>query len=427
MTYYFYWYDSQTGAHIRDKEGRELLSVHPPDLNSVSWRSIEWHMSQLEKMAEAGIDIVLPVYWGFPLENNKADEWSKKGLENIVEAAKRLKRKGVDVPAIGMFYDTSTLLNNSLMQDDALDASKRLRGFLFLSDDTFINRAYEVLLNRKPRKKEIVNWQETLRQGADRRVVIFSFFRFPEYQKMNVDDKEFVDDLYRVVFGRRATVQEIFRGCNVLKQTNDRASFAKTILDSPEAAHDLPAGLSLVIPEERRYFYETIENFFERVPHYLRAKIDNKNVLSLYVSNYASDYNQETFDILRKRFARRFRGEELYIIREISWEHIETENTYWWGAAFLGPRIEGIAQIGPGYDDRKIRGKNGIFQDRREGDFYRESWDAVLASDVNIVAIETWNEWHEASNIDKCIQYGERYLALSKEYIARFKNKNEIK
>src|SRR5438105_7075245 len=61
MTYYFYWYDSLTGAHLNPPA---VLNNHFPSSGPLpSWRSPEWHRKQLQDMAEAGIDIVLPVYW----------------------------------------------------------------------------------------------------------------------------------------------------------------------------------------------------------------------------------------------------------------------------------------------------------------------------------------------------------------------------
>src|SRR5205823_3780862 len=69
-TSYFYWYDIYSNAHILDGDGTDALTDHPPTLTDFSYKSKAWHQSQLSDMIEAGIDILLPVYWGAPSERN---------------------------------------------------------------------------------------------------------------------------------------------------------------------------------------------------------------------------------------------------------------------------------------------------------------------------------------------------------------------
>jgi len=69
-TYYFYWYDAPSKAHIIDGDGTDALTTHPPTLEGLSWKSAVWHRRQLEDMMAAGIDVVLPVFWGAPSEQS---------------------------------------------------------------------------------------------------------------------------------------------------------------------------------------------------------------------------------------------------------------------------------------------------------------------------------------------------------------------
>jgi hypothetical protein len=99
-TSYFYWYDIETGAHILNADGSDALTDHPPTLKGFSYKSVDWHARQLEDMIAAGIDVVLPVYWGTPLDDHG---FSDAGLPKLVEARQRLLAAGKRPPAIGMF------------------------------------------------------------------------------------------------------------------------------------------------------------------------------------------------------------------------------------------------------------------------------------------------------------------------------------
>ena len=115
-TYYFYWYDDATKTHIINPgDGSDALTDHPPTLDGFSWKSVAWHKKQLADMEAAGIDVALMVFWGAPSEHEpgSAFYWSYEGLKPLVEARAQLLSEGRHPPAIGLFYDTSTLANNS--------------------------------------------------------------------------------------------------------------------------------------------------------------------------------------------------------------------------------------------------------------------------------------------------------------------------
>ncbi|MFO0892000.1 MAG: DUF5010 domain-containing protein [Isosphaeraceae bacterium] len=114
MTHYFYWYDVASKAHIIDGDGTDALTTHPATLHDFSYRSVAWHRRQLLDMIDAGIDVVLPVYWGAPSEQRPGSphHWSFEGIPPLVKAAEALRSEGKRPPAIGLFYDTSTLQHN---------------------------------------------------------------------------------------------------------------------------------------------------------------------------------------------------------------------------------------------------------------------------------------------------------------------------
>ncbi|MBI2899372.1 MAG: hypothetical protein HYY17_04260 [Planctomycetes bacterium] len=76
----------------------------------------------------------------------------------------------------------------------------------------------------------------------------------------------------------------------------------------------------------------------------------------------------------------------------------------------------------PGYDDTKIR-KPGIRAERLDGESYRRQWEAAIELDPHWVAITSFNEWHEGSEIEPSVELGDAYLKLTAEYAKKFKSK----
>ena len=74
----------------------------------------------------------------------------------------------------------------------------------------------------------------------------------------------------------------------------------------------------------------------------------------------------------------------------------------------------------PGYDDTKIRDP-GLACSRLEGRTYRAGWESAVGSSVRWVLITTWNEWHEGSEIEPSVEFGDRELKATGEWTRRFK------
>ncbi|HEX6812737.1 MAG TPA: hypothetical protein VF384_14010 [Planctomycetota bacterium] len=114
-THYFYWYHWPT-EHFDEPgapgpEGHCRHFVHP---QKVSYLSVDWHAENFAQMAEAGIDAALPVYWGAPGAYDRPNlAFSRNGLPPMVEALDRLAKDGAKAPRLGLFYDTSTLANDT--------------------------------------------------------------------------------------------------------------------------------------------------------------------------------------------------------------------------------------------------------------------------------------------------------------------------
>ncbi|MCI0748020.1 MAG: DUF5010 domain-containing protein [Verrucomicrobia subdivision 3 bacterium] len=295
-TYYFYWYDAATKEHIIDGDGTDALTTHPPTLEDFSYRSVTWHKRQLRDMIAAGIDVVLPVFWGAPSEHApKAHlHWSYVGLPPLVQAREELLREGALPPRIGLFYDTSTLRHNA--------------------------------------------WHEHV-------------------------------DL-----------------------TTDRG---------------------------RRWFYATVRDFFSVIPPWHWAMIEGKPIVLLYSASFAKGHDQSCIDFLKTEFPKEFAGRVPWIAREVSWR-VKADSTVAWGGA-LGLKNPGVASLGPGYDHSAVPGRDRLVVEREGGAFYSRQWEKFLQRPSNFVMVETWNEWHEGTDVAESREYGRQYIELTRKYADLFR------
>lgn len=294
-TTYFYWYDIDSRAHIVDHDGSDALTTHPADMETISFKRAAWHQGQLEDMIAAGVDFLMPVYWGVP---GSYDGWSFVGLPPLVEAHSRLQKEGHEPPAIGMFYDTS-----------------------------------------------ILQWNGFNRNGGSYHVDLSTDFG-------------------------------------------------------------------------KAWFYAAIRDFWSLIPPAKWARIDGRPIIFLYEAAFAKGQDPEgQFDYTKRRFKEDF-GVEPFIVKSSGWQG-EADATYSWGGAVNGPLIfrETIA-LGPGYDHSAVPGRQPLIVERRDGQTYIDRWTKVLQLDPkrrpSMVHVETWNEWHEGTDIAHSREYGRSYIVLTR-------------
>ena len=74
----------------------------------------------------------------------------------------------------------------------------------------------------------------------------------------------------------------------------------------------------------------------------------------------------------------------------------------------------------PGFDSRKIGGDTHI--PRRKGKLYSAMWEKAMEINPNWVVVTSWNEWHEGTEIEPSLEFGDKYLKLTKKYARIFKH-----
>ena len=294
-TTYFYWYDAESKAHIIDHDGTDALTTHPADMAGISYKSPAWHAGQLRDMIEAGIDFLMPVFWGVP---GQYDGWSFVGLPPLVEAHTTLEEAGLTPPAIGMFYDTS-----------------------------------------------ILQWNHAGADGGN----------------------------YHV---------------------------------------------DLTTEYGRDWFYTAIRDFWSLIPPAKWARVDGRPIIFLYEAAFAKKQDPpRQFAYVKERFQEDF-GIEPFIVKFTRWQG-EADAVYSWGGAVGGPLIfRDTVSLGPGYDHSAVPGRQPLIVERRDGGTYIDRWTKALQLDPTVrpwmVHVETWNEWHEGTDIADSREYGRSYIVLTR-------------
>lgn len=303
-THYFYWYHWPT-EHFAEPgaPGREGHCHHFADPAQVSYRSADWHEQNFAAMAACGIDAALPVYWGAPGAYERPGlAFSRAGLAPMVAALERLIASGKPAPKLGLFYDTSTLANDT--------------------------------------------------RGA------------------------------------------------------------------------APAGGKADLGRDagRQLFCTTVTDYFAAIPRTHWARHRGSVLVVLYVSGFAQGWGRDLGAALRSAFAKRFDGDKVCLVADASWGEIGQDLTTGWGAALWGPQLHpGVAQIGPGYDDRAVPGRRTPVREREDGRFYAWSWQQALASRPELVLLETWNEMHEGTEICASRELGSQYQDLTRQWTAKLR------
>ena len=306
-TTYFYWYDIDSKSHIIDGDGTDALTTHPADMETISYKRAAWHKQQLIDMMDAGVDFLMPVYWGVP---GKYNGWSFAGLPPLVEAHSKLQAEGQKPPAIGLFYDTSILKWNSFNKDGA---------------------GYHVDLTTD--------------------------------------------------FGKE-------------------------------------------------WFYVAIRDFYSFIPPAKWARIDGRPIIFFYASAFAKAQDPAQFDYVKRRFKADF-GVEPFLVKSSGWIG-QADTIYSWGGAVSEPLIfRQTAALGPGYDHSAVPGRQPLIVERRDGQTYIDRWLQLLALRAEnrpwIVHVETWNEWHEGTDIAHSREYGRSYIVLTRLFADMWRAKTVLK
>jgi hypothetical protein len=197
------------------------------------------------------------------------------------------------------------------------------------------------------------------------------------------------------------------------------------------------ANADLTTPSGKEYFYVNVRDFYSRIPPRYWAAIDGRPIVWLYDTIWISAFDQSSLDYLSDRFAQDFGGLRLFIVRESQWQAskgsapatpVISDGLYAWGAAPFGynssPELT-IAQVGPGFKNTQYctggPERNCFDIDREGGARYERDLQQAVTSGRHILAVETWNEFSEGTDIQETVETGRFYIELTRKYVDQFK------
>jgi hypothetical protein len=89
-----------------------------------------------------------------------------------------------------------------------------------------------------------------------------------------------------------------------------------------------------------------------------------------------------------------------------------------YGKSFIAPVMPGFNNINISTQTRGANGTETLeIVGRRNGVTYNELWSVAKATDPDGYAITSFNEWHEGTEIEPSIEYGDQYLNLTKDNV----------
>ena len=99
----------------------------------------------------------------------------------------------------------------------------------------------------------------------------------------------------------------------------------------------------------------------------------------------------------------------------------------------LARRLRGLSveTVLPGFDDRgPSRGGGrapGPMLDRAGGALYRSLWERAILDGPDWVLVDSFNEWHNGTEIEPSVEEGAAYLALTRREADRFQGQSRTK
>ena len=126
-------------------------------------------------------------------------------------------------------------------------------------------------------------------------------------------------------------------------------------------------------------------------------------------------------------------GDDFNVLNSDAWEGISPYAIAWspnpgaqiasWGsrARSIRPDKLYVPVVSPGCDDTAARAVT-CQRDRSGGAYYQNSLDGALALNNQwAVAVSTYNEWMESTQIEPSVQYGDQYLQMTRAFSDAFK------
>ena len=194
---------------------------------------------------------------------------------------------------------------------------------------------------------------------------------------------------------------------------------------------DALRGVDLKSDIGKRLLYGMIRDFFLHVPPEFRAQLGARPEegrlggvpILLGEPDRLAGWDGSFLSYCDQRFGEDFGGGHIAWLGSSEWQKGSVDGFYAWvrlaGKVGLTQEAVGGAtamSVSPGYC---VPGPQGEIRSRKEGRAYRTDWQRIVASKPELVVINSWNDFANATEIAPSRQYGYTYVDMTQLFKAR--------
>ncbi|MEM0483724.1 MAG: endo-1,3-alpha-glucanase family glycosylhydrolase, partial [Pyrobaculum sp.] len=113
-----------------------------------------------------------------------------------------------------------------------------------------------------------------------------------------------------------------------------------------------------------------------------------------------------------------------------SWDRLREISKILREYASLYPGRVFLAGVWPGFNDEGVNGwgygaRRYLGGERFNGTLYENQWRVVLEERPHAVVITTFNDWNEGTEIEPSLEYGFKFMEITREYAYQYKESSE--
>jgi hypothetical protein len=190
------------------------------------------------------------------------------------------------------------------------------------------------------------------------------------------------------------------------------------------------AGMDLTLKENQLHIYEDISFFYRTVPRgYWAITEGGQPIVWIWSAAPLRNYDPTFLTTVSELFLNDF-GSPPYFVVGTDFVLMKPDQPFEgfdalasWNSMNSHSFTAQFAAVSPGMDERWILSREqDVSIDRENGDYYRRGWAQAMICNTPWLVIETWNEYHEATEIAETIQYGRQYLDMTHRFSQYFKS-----
>jgi hypothetical protein len=178
-------------------------------------------------------------------------------------------------------------------------------------------------------------------------------------------------------------------------------------------------GPNLSDPYWREQFWLCIDRFYAVVDKESAYEFKGSNVVWMYGPGWFEDVGETVLDYCKAKYQEKY-GRGLLFVGPGGWSKAKVDGVCDWGACCPGPKDvsrTGIptAAVGPGYYNLGAIAIQPAIYHPRDVTVYKQKWQNIIDQGAAWIHVETWNEFHEGTDICWTQEYGYQWIDATRE------------